>query len=34
MIGRHLLLSLVSTAVKQAYTVFAHHPHPIHEGES
>ena len=30
MIGRLLLLSPVSTAVKTAYSVFAQHPFPIH----
>ena len=33
MIGRHLLLSPVSTAVKPTHAVFAHHPNPIQEGE-
>ena len=33
-IGRHLLLSPVSTALKPAYSVFAHRPNPIQEGES
>ena len=28
-IGRHLLLSPVSTVVKPAYSVFAYHPNPI-----
>ena len=33
-VGLHLLLSPVSTVVKPAYSVFAHHPSPIQEGES
>ena len=32
-IGRHLLLSPVSTVVKPACSVFAHRPHPTQEGE-
>ena len=30
-IGRHLLLSRVSTVVNPACTVIAHNPNPIHE---
>ena len=33
-IGRHLPLSPVSTPVKPAYPVIAHHSNPIQEGES
>ena len=33
MIGRHLLLSSVTTAVKPAYSVFDHRPNPIQEGD-
>ena len=33
MIGRHVLLSPVRTAVKPAYSVFGNHPNPIQEGE-
>ena len=32
MIGRHLLLFPVSTAVKPAYSVLDHRPNPIQEG--
>ena len=32
-IGQHLLLSPVSTAVEPAYSEFDHRPHPIQEGE-